>query len=34
MSAEEAKAYRIVDKVITKFDLAKETKKPDPVPVG
>jgi len=33
MSAEEAKAYHIVDKVITKFDLAKETKKPEPVPV-
>jgi ATP-dependent Clp protease protease subunit len=33
MSAEEAKAYRIVDKVITKLDLAKE-KKPEPVPVG
>jgi ATP-dependent Clp protease protease subunit len=32
MSAEEAKAYRIVDKVITKFDLKKE--KPEPVPVG
>jgi ATP-dependent Clp protease protease subunit len=33
MSAEEAKAYRIVDKVITKFDLAKE-KHPEPVPIG
>jgi len=33
MSAEEAKAYRIVDKVITKFDSLKE-KKPEPVPVG
>ena len=33
MSAEEAKAYRIVDKVITKFDLAKE-KPPEPVPIG
>ena len=33
MSAEEAKAYRIVDKVITKFDTLKE-KKPEPVPVG
>ena len=33
MSAEEAKAYRIVDKVITKLDLAKE-KTPEPVPVG
>jgi ATP-dependent Clp protease, protease subunit len=33
MSAEEAKAYRIVDKVISKFDLLKE-KKPEPVPVG
>src|SRR5258705_9112797 len=33
MSAEEAKAYRIVDKVITKFDSLKE-KKPEPVAVG
>jgi ATP-dependent Clp protease protease subunit len=33
MSAEEAKTYRIVDKVITKFDSLKE-KKPEPVPVG
>ncbi len=33
MSAEEAKAYRIVDNVITKFDSLKE-KKPEPVPVG
>jgi ATP-dependent Clp protease protease subunit len=33
MSAEEAKAYRIVDKVITKFDISKE-KRPEPVPVG
>ena len=33
MSAEEAKAYRIVDKVISKLDLVKE-KKPEPVPVG
>src|SRR6185436_7369045 len=33
MSAEEAKAYRIVDKVIAKLDLVKE-KKPEPVPVG
>jgi ATP-dependent Clp protease protease subunit len=32
MSAEEAKAYRIVDKVITKVDL--KEKKPEPVPVG
>ncbi|HKW51809.1 MAG TPA: ATP-dependent Clp endopeptidase proteolytic subunit ClpP [Candidatus Eisenbacteria bacterium] len=32
MSAEEAKAYRIVDKVITKFDSLKA--KPEPVPVG
>jgi ATP-dependent Clp protease, protease subunit len=32
MSAEEAKAYRIVDKVISKLDLVKE-KKPEPVPV-
>jgi ATP-dependent Clp protease protease subunit len=32
MSAEEAKAYRIVDKVITKMDL--KEKKPEPVPVG
>jgi ATP-dependent Clp protease protease subunit len=30
MSAEEAKAYRIVDKVITKLEL----KKPEPVTVG
>jgi ATP-dependent Clp protease protease subunit len=33
MSAEEAKAYGIVDKVITKIDLLKE-KRPEPVPVG
>jgi ATP-dependent Clp protease protease subunit len=33
MSAEEAKAYRIVDKVISKLDLLKE-KKPEPVAVG
>ncbi len=33
MSAEEAKAYRIVDKVITKMEGIKE-KKPEPVPVG
>ena len=33
MSAEEAKEYRIVDKVITKFETNKE-KKPEPVPVG
>ena len=33
MSAEEAKAYRIVDKVITKLDPLKE-KKPEPIPVG
>ena len=33
MSAEEAKAYRIVDKVIAKLDIVKE-KKPEPVPVG
>jgi ATP-dependent Clp protease, protease subunit len=33
MSAEEAKAYGIVDKVITKIDLMKE-KRPEPVPVG
>jgi ATP-dependent Clp protease protease subunit len=32
MSAEEGKAYRIVDKVITKMDL--KEKKPEPVPVG
>jgi ATP-dependent Clp protease, protease subunit len=32
MSAEEAKAYRIVDKVITKFDSLQ--KKPEPVPIG
>ena len=32
MSAEEAKAYRIVDKVISKMDL--KEKKPEPVPVG
>jgi len=33
MSAEEAKAYRIVDKVISKLEPLKE-KKPEPVPVG
>jgi ATP-dependent Clp protease protease subunit len=33
MSAEEAKAYRIVDKVITKLDPLKE-RKPVPAPVG
>jgi len=33
MSAEEAKAYRIVDKVIAKLEPLKE-KKPEPVPVG
>ncbi len=33
MSAEEAKAYGIVDKVISKIDLMKE-KRPEPVPVG
>ncbi len=33
MSAEEAKNYRIVDKVISKLDLVKE-KKPEPVTVG
>ncbi len=33
MSAEEAKAYHIVDKVIAKLDLSKE-KKPVPIPVG
>jgi ATP-dependent Clp protease, protease subunit len=32
MSAEEAKAYRIVDKVITKFEPL--PRKPEPVPVG
>ena len=32
MSAEEAKAYGIVDKVITKVDL--KEKRPEPVPVG
>ncbi len=32
MSAEEAKAYRIVDKVITKIEL--KEKKPEPLPVG
>jgi ATP-dependent Clp protease protease subunit len=32
MSAEEAKAYRIVDKVITKLELA--PKKPEPVTIG
>jgi len=32
MSAEEAKAYRIVDKVITKFEL--KEKKPEPVSIG
>ena len=34
MSAEEAKAYRIVDKVITKFDTLKAKPEPVPVPVG
>ena len=34
MSAEEAKAYRIVDKVISKLDLTKEKKPLEPVPVG
>ena len=33
MSAEEAKAYRIVDKVISKLEPLKE-RKPEPVPVG
>src|SRR5467141_339687 len=33
MSAEEAKAYRIVDKVITKFDTLKAKPEPVPVPV-
>ncbi len=33
MSAEEAKAYRIVDKVITKLEPSKE-RKPEPTPVG
>jgi ATP-dependent Clp protease protease subunit len=33
MSAEEAKAYRIVDKVIAKLEPLKE-KKPEPVPIG
>jgi ATP-dependent Clp protease, protease subunit len=33
MSAEEAKAYRIVDKVIAKLDIVKE-KKPEPLAVG
>ena len=33
MSAEEAKAYRIVDKVIAKLEPVKE-KKPEPVPIG
>jgi ATP-dependent Clp protease, protease subunit len=33
MSAEEAKAYRIVDKVITKLELSKD-RKPEPTPVG
>ena len=32
MSAEEAKTYRIVDKVITKFEL--KEKKPEPVSIG
>jgi len=32
MSAEEAKAYRIVDKVITKFEI--KEKKPEPVSIG
>jgi len=32
MSSEEAKAYRIVDKVITKFEL--KEKKPEPVSIG
>jgi len=34
MSAEEAKAYRIVDKVITKMELKEKEKRPEPVPVG
>ena len=34
MSAEEAKTYRIVDKVITKFDTLKAKPEPVPVPVG
>jgi len=33
MSAEEAKTYRIVDKVITKFDTLKAKPEPVPVPV-
>jgi ATP-dependent Clp protease protease subunit len=33
MSAEEAKAYRIVDKVITKLEPSKD-RRPDPAPVG
>jgi ATP-dependent Clp protease protease subunit len=33
MSAEEAKGYRIVDKVISKLEPLKE-KKPEPVPIG
>src|SRR6267142_3924400 len=33
MSSEEAKAYRIVDKVIAKLEPSKE-RKPDPTPVG
>ena len=34
MSAEEAKGYRIVDKVISKLDHSKEKKPLEPVPVG
>jgi ATP-dependent Clp protease protease subunit len=33
MSSEEAKAYRIVDKVIAKLEPGKE-RKPEPTPVG
>jgi ATP-dependent Clp protease protease subunit len=33
MSAEEAKAYRIVDKVITKLEASKD-RRPEPTPVG
>jgi ATP-dependent Clp protease protease subunit len=34
MSAEEAKTYRIVDKVISKLEASKEKKPLEPVPVG
>jgi len=33
MSSEEAKAYRIVDKVIAKLEPSQE-RKPEPTPVG